>query len=81
MKDKYDVEDIELVARNGEGETDEDGVEDDAKFEDEDCSHLRSEVLFCSAVGARVPEMIIASWWVAEVVWAAGDGLVTFADH
>ena len=36
MEDEHDVEGGEFGARDGEGQADEDGVEDDAEFEDGD---------------------------------------------
>jgi len=40
VEDEDDVEGVEGGAGDGEGEADEDGVEDYAEFEDEDCGHL-----------------------------------------
>ena len=36
MEDEDDVQGVEFGARDGEGEPDEDAVEDDAEFEDRD---------------------------------------------
>ena len=44
VEDEHHVQGVELGAGDGEGEPDEDGVEDDAEFEDEDCGHLRGVV-------------------------------------
>ena len=44
VEDDHDVERCELVSCYGESEADEDGVEDDAEFEDEDGCHLRAEI-------------------------------------
>jgi len=41
VEDEDDVQGYELCASHGEGEADEDGMEDDAEFEDEDGGHLR----------------------------------------
>lgn len=41
MEDEDDIESIELLACNRQGQADEDGVEDDTEFEDEDGRHLR----------------------------------------
>ena len=40
MEDEDNVEDVEFVASYGESQSDEDGMEDDAEFEDEDGGHL-----------------------------------------
>ena len=45
VEDEDDVEDVEFGTSHGKSESDKDGVEDDAKFEDEDGGHLRG-VLF-----------------------------------
>ena len=45
MEDEDDVEGLEFLACDGEGEAYEDGVEHDAEFEDEDGRHLRRVVL------------------------------------
>ena len=66
MEDEHDVEGIELLAGDGEGQADEDGVEDDAEFEDEDCRHLSRVVLprlilvvLGIMVFSRVAEMVV----------------------
>ena len=46
MEDEDDVEGVEGGAGDGEGEADEDGVEDYAEFEDEDCGHLGGVVFY-----------------------------------
>ena len=40
VEDEDDVEDVEFGASYGKSESDEDGMEDDAEFEDEDGGHL-----------------------------------------
>ena len=40
MEDEDDVEDVEFVASHSKSKSNEDGVEDDAEFEDEDGGHL-----------------------------------------
>ena len=40
MEDENDVEDVKFGASHGESESNKDGMEDDAEFEDEDGSHL-----------------------------------------
>lgn len=62
MEDEDDVEGFELLACNCEGEADEDGVEDDAEFEDEDGGELGG-IVFCEvgvAVFAGVAEVVFA---------------------
>lgn len=44
MEDENDVEYVELISCDGQCETDEDAVKDDAELEDEDGGHLRGEV-------------------------------------
>ena len=44
MENEDDVEGVEFFAGDSEGETDEDGVEYNAEFEDEDCGDLGSVV-------------------------------------
>ena len=44
MEREHYIECDELLSRNGEGKADEDGVEDDAKFEDTYRCHLRGVV-------------------------------------
>lgn len=74
MEDKDDVQGCELGAADCEGEPDEDAVEDDAKFEDEDCGHLggitlRNEAaleliwrdVLVGDMRAGVPEVIFAT--------------------
>lgn len=85
MEDEDDVEGAELVAGDGEGEADEDGVEDDAELEDEDGRHLGRVVLdpfaavgvlgfhIIVAVGV-VMVVILVRAVVAEVVVAGGAG-------
>ncbi len=40
MEDEDDVEDVEFVASHSKSQSNEDGMEDDAEFEDEDSGHL-----------------------------------------
>ena len=40
MEDEDDVEDVEFGASHSESKSNEDGMEDDAEFEDEDGGHL-----------------------------------------
>lgn len=40
MEDEDDVEDVEFGASHSESQSNEDGMEDDAEFEDEDSGHL-----------------------------------------
>ena len=40
MEDENDVEDVEFVASDSESQSNEDGMEDDAEFEDENSRHL-----------------------------------------
>ena len=54
VEDEDGVKCVELWAGDGEGEPDEYGVEDDAKFEDKDCSHLRRVVFYFVQSGAFV---------------------------
>ena len=46
MEYEDDVEGVEFLARDCEGEADEYGVEYHAEFEDEDCRHLRGVVFY-----------------------------------
>ena len=73
MEDENNVENVELVTCDGERETDEDGVEDDAEFENEDGCHLSGEVVGVGGVRAGVAEVVFASGRVREVIWTAGD--------
>lgn len=74
MEDEDDIEGFELLACDREGETDENGVEDDAEFEDEDGGEL-SGVVFCEvgvAVFASMTEVVFP--W--EVVGFGFNGRV-----
>lgn len=42
VEDEDNVESVELFTRNGKGQSDEDGVEDDTKLENEETGHLGS---------------------------------------
>lgn len=68
MKCEDDVEDVKVGAGNRKGESDEYGVEDDAEFEDEECSHLCSEVVIITKVVTLVAKVAFTSWRVAEVI-------------
>ena len=46
MKDQDDIESVELLSCDREGEANEYGVEYHAKFEDGYCCHLRRIVLY-----------------------------------
>lgn len=85
VEDEDDVEGCEFLAGDGEGEADEDGVEDDAELEDEDGRHLRGVVLDPAAAvrvrGFRVVVVVVAAVvvvvahvlaTVTEVVFAGG---------
>ena len=63
MENKHDIESLELLARNRQGQADEDGVEDDAEFEDKDSRHLRSVVFMALSAKAHVVGL-----WVGVVV-------------
>lgn len=80
VEDEDDVEGFELVAGDGEGEADKDGVEDDAELEDEDGRHLRG-VVFEEAGGVLGGEfpgffdvVFLVVVGVAEVVVTRGMG-------
>lgn len=73
MKDENDVEDVEFFTCDGERETNEDGVKDDAEFENEDGCHLGGEVVRVGGVRAGVAEVVFASGRVGKVIWTAGD--------
>ena len=80
VEDEDDVEDCEFGAGDGEGQADEDGVEDDAEFEDEDGSHLGGVVFgglsvvggggVDVGVGARVAEVVVARRVAVALVFA-----------
>lgn len=82
VEDQHDVEDAELVARDGQREADEDRVEDDTELEDEDRHHLRREgrVRVVLGVLAVVAQVVLASRRVADVGREPGDlpGLLEF---
>lgn len=68
VKDEYHIERVELLACNCQGQADEDGVENDAKLQDEDGRHLRSIVLDRPSAEAGV---------VAELAMVIMSGMVT----
>jgi hypothetical protein len=61
VEDEHDVEDIELVSSDRESEANEDGVEDDAEFEDKESGHLSGKELLVVLVSAVVAEMVFAA--------------------
>lgn len=73
MEDEHNVESDELIASNSKGQTDEDGVEDDAKLENKDGCELRGIRLwhdttsFPVAIDLRVGDVVTL---MAEVVFA-----------
>lgn len=71
MKDQHDVQRVELLSRHRQREPDEDGVEDDAEFEDEDGGEVRDVVLPRTGKVADDEEIAVAAG-VGEVV-VAGD--------
>ena len=79
VEDEDDVEGWEFGAGDGEGQADEDGVEDYAEFEDEDCCHLGAEIFDGRGGGVRgaagfLGVGVVVRARVAEVVDAAGVG-------
>ncbi len=76
MEDQDDIESLELVPCNRQGQADEDGVKDDTEFEDEDGCHLRRivfDVLPAEAdiVSFRVGVIVVVVFTImAQVVLA-----------
>lgn len=75
MESEDDVEGVEFGAGDGEGEADEDGVEDYAEFEDEDCGHLRGVVFY---VGVR--GLVVGGGRLGIVVGGVLGGAVVVLD-
>jgi hypothetical protein len=73
VEDEYDVEDFELFSGDCESEADEDGMEDDAEFEDEESGHLGGEVLLVVLVSAVVAEVVFTAGGIGEIVYTARD--------
>lgn len=78
MENKYHVERLELLACNRQGQADKDGMEDDAKFENEDGRHLCRIILDVLSAKADVigffTRVIVFGMVtvVAEVIFAWG---------
>lgn len=89
VEDEHDVQGAELGAGDGQGQADEDGVEHDAKLEDEDGRHLCRKVLrgFFSILGQllilvlpRVAKMVVSRRVSVVGIdgWFAGKGWRSF---
>ncbi len=76
MERKDDIQHDEIVTRDSEGETDEDGVKDDAEFEDKYSSHLSSKMVIIDHVVPLMTKVILASWRVGEVILPPGNTFI-----
>lgn len=73
MKDEDGVQSAEFVAGNAQVEPDDDGVEDDTKFENEESGNLLLEGFF-GADGVQVAHRVPAILAVFVVVGCLGNG-------
>ena len=68
MEDEDDVEGVELLTGDGQGQANEDGVEYDAEFEDEDGRHLGGVVFSCRLILMYSGLVDVVLTGVAEMV-------------